>query len=57
MYAANQKIKDYLVGRGFSVLSSDYRYFYFEDTPSLQTAISEIPVWGNIWFASDWGWS
>lgn len=57
MYAANQKIRDYLVGKGFSVLSSDYRYFYFEDTPSLQTAISEIPVWGNIWFASDWGWS
>lgn len=57
MYAANEKIKEFLVAKDFDVLSFDYRFYYFEDTPELRVALSTIPSWGRIWFSNLWGWT
>ena len=54
-YAANVNITAYLQGKGFSVLSADYHYSYFDDTEALQTALSAMPDWYYIGFANPWG--
>jgi len=54
MYAANYYIKNYLVGKGLSVVSQDYRYYYFDEGESLTLALSEIPVWMKIFFGNLW---
>ena len=54
MYAANYYIKNYLVGKGLSIVSQDYRYYYFEEGETLNQALSEIPDWMKIQFANPW---
>jgi hypothetical protein len=53
-YVANYDVGRFLVGRGFSPLSADYRYYYFENTLSLQETVALLPNWSGIWFANGW---
>ena len=54
VYTAIRQVSNYLQGLDFIPYSSDYRYDYYTDSVSLQTAITNMPTWGKIWFAPPW---
>lgn len=54
MYQANYYVKNYLIGKGFSYVSSDYRYYYFTESSPLTLAISQMPYWYRDKFAPAW---
>jgi hypothetical protein len=54
LYACNEKTSDYLVGKGLTSESSDYRYFYYQTGTSLTNALNAMPKWYVILMAYDW---
>jgi hypothetical protein len=50
IYQANLYINEYLTGKGVEPYDSDYRYFYYNITPQLQTAIDNMPLWYLFYF-------
>lgn len=54
VYSCNMFIKNYLVGKGFTPDSNDYRYYYFTDSEELQLAVSLMPFWYKYLFANAW---
>lgn len=55
MYSANYYIAQYLIGKGLTPTSSNYRYYYFEESEALTTALAEMPNFYFISFANLWG--
>lgn len=53
-YTANYDVGEFLEARGFEPLSTDYRYYYFDDTEALQDELDEMPPWSYLWFANGW---
>ena len=53
-YTCIREVSNYLKGLDFSPDTSDYRYDYYTDSEGLQTAITNLPSWGRIWFAPPW---
>jgi hypothetical protein len=54
IYSSIRQVSDYLKGLDFVPDSSDYRYFYYTDSVSLQTAITNMPKWMRIFFSPPW---
>lgn len=54
MYQANYYIKNYLVGKGLTYSTSDYRYYYFTEGAQLTEALAIMPFWYKNNFAEAW---
>lgn len=52
--ATNMFIKNYLVGKSLSYVSSDFRYYYFTEGSALTAALVTMPSWYKIFYANEW---
>ena len=52
--ATNMFIKNYLVGKSLSYVSSDFRYYYFTEGSALTAALVGMPSWYKIFYANGW---
>jgi hypothetical protein len=43
-----RSMSEYLVGKGFPILSRENNKYYFSKTPEVQQAIKSTPVWLKV---------
>lgn len=54
VYQCIREVSDYLIGKGFTPDSFNYRYFYYTDSVELQLALTEMPSWMRNSYAPPW---
>lgn len=54
MYEANLSVAQYLIGKGLTPSSQNYRYYFFEEGESLTNALLAMPNWMRNSFADPW---